>query len=587
MLDKLAAVVGTIFDIIGYVIKAVIDAVNALIDIAMLVAMMAVFTLICYWLFGGWWSLLPVGLFLTYWLAVWSNQRRQNTEPQNKTRASGHYGDAGFAYVHEVNQAGLFANGPRAVPLGRYIENYGPVGTNAYVSDWSMAYEGENNIITLGPAGTGKGTCAIIPALLSSSENMFVLDVKGENYCVTGAYRRHLGHEVIVLNPFGVWGLPTHRYNPLQPLVFRDGVPPRRFASDIKALGQALIVAQSKEPHWDNRARDLVVCLMAHLCSRPEETATLPRVREILGLPRDEFTLYMTKVRASAIPLVRDNAGSFTNPASEEVGSIISTACGHLDWLLEPELADFVSESEFDFAELRRGPMTVYLIVPPRELDSYSRFVRVMVQALFNAMSEAPGDGQHNVLIVLDEQAKLGRMSIIEDSAALLRGYGVRIWSIFQDLNQVKALYKERWETFISNAGVVQLFTPNDATTADYFSKRIGDRTVEIVTHSQGISMNQGATQHGETQGAGSSENWSCGPQARPFYTATELYALSRNEALLFARGLKYPVRAWKLDYRDNGGLQGRDRPNPYYTNDPQAALEWQIDPAYGPEVKA
>ena len=42
------------------------------------------------------------------------------------------------------------------------------------------------------------------------------------------------------------------------------------------------------------------------------------------------------------------------------------------------------------------------------------------------------------VLFMLDEFAQLGRMEIIEDNYALMRGYGVKLWTIWQDLNQAK-----------------------------------------------------------------------------------------------------------------------------------------------------
>ncbi len=36
-----------------------------------------------------------------------------------------------------------------------------------------------------------------------------------------------------------------------------------------------------------------------------------------------------------------------------------------------------------------------------------------------------------------------------------MRGYGVKLWSVFQDLSQAQAIYGKRWETFMSNAGVL------------------------------------------------------------------------------------------------------------------------------------
>jgi type IV secretion system protein VirD4 len=44
-----------------------------------------------------------------------------------------------------------------------------------------------------------------------------------------------------------------------------------------------------------------------------------------------------------------------------------------------------------------------------------------------------------------------------------------------QDLSQLKSLYKERWETFIGNAGAVAAFAPNDNTMASWLATKLGD----------------------------------------------------------------------------------------------------------------
>jgi type IV secretion system protein VirD4 len=67
-----------------------------------------------------------------------------------------------------------------------------------------------------------------------------------------------------------------------------------------------------------------------------------------------------------------------------------------------------------------------------------------------------------------------GHLGPLEDAFGLVRGYNVRIAGICE----LKALYKERWESFLANAGVVQGFAPNDLTTADWMSRRTGQTTL-------------------------------------------------------------------------------------------------------------
>ncbi len=83
---------------------------------------------------------------------------------------------------------------------------------------------------------------------------------------------------------------------------------------------------------------------------------------------------------------------------------------------------------------------------------------------------------------MLDEFAALGHMQVIERAAGLMAGYGVKLWTVLQDLTQLKRDYRESWETFLGNAGTMQFFGNSDATTCRYVSEMIGK--VETVMRS-------------------------------------------------------------------------------------------------------
>lgn len=493
-------------------------------------------------------------------------------------RQEGPYGKAGWAKHNEVKAFGLFERSRRALLLGRYIENYGPMDEPSPVTAEALEFSGETNIITIGPAGSGKGATAIIPVLLTSDENMFVLDIKGENWAVTHRYREQgLGHRVITIDPFNVskLGNKRARYNPLEALIVKNGQTRPGFAMEINDIGEALIVTEGKDPHWCNRARDLVTCLIAHVCSTPGETPTLPRVREILGLSDEKFVLYMTRAAENPIPLVRDNAAKFISVESTDVRGIISTAIGQLNFLVEPEINWMLENSTFKLSDLRREKMTIYFIIPPKQLKTYYRFVRLFVQSLIGSLSTPPTPGQAPVLMILDEQAQLGYMQTLEESAALLRGYKVRMWSIFQNMAQLKRLYKDGWETFMSNAGIQQFFTSNDRTTAEYISQKIGNCSVSITSTSNSSSFNRGTSSQsghgnnggssGSTSGSGTSFSSSTALHGIPFMSMQELYGLNKEIAVVMVAGLEFPVRQFKEDYRANPNLTGRWDANPFH----------------------
>ncbi|MEL6613200.1 MAG: TraM recognition domain-containing protein, partial [Bacteroidota bacterium] len=64
-------------------------------------------------------------------------------------------------------------------------------------------------------------------------------------------------------------------------------------------------------------------------------------------------------------------------------------------------------------------------------------------------------------LFLLDEAAQLGTLHDLVTAVTLLRGYGVRVWSFWQDLAQLKANYPKAWPTLLANARTLQLFEPH------------------------------------------------------------------------------------------------------------------------------
>ncbi len=112
--------------------------------------------------------------------------------------------------------------------------------------------------MTVAPTGAGKGVGLIIPALLTYPGSVIVTDIKGENYQVTARYRRALGQQVVVLDPFG---LVTARdkgdkLNPFD--LFK--VPGSDSESDAEMLAAQLAVGHefSSDRYWEDTGRGLV-----------------------------------------------------------------------------------------------------------------------------------------------------------------------------------------------------------------------------------------------------------------------------------------------------------------------------------------
>jgi type IV secretion system protein VirD4 len=73
----------------------------------------------------------------------------------------------------------------------------------------------------------------------------------------------------------------------------------------------------------------------------------------------------------------------------------------------------------------------------------------------------------------------------------LMAGYGIQLWPILQDVHQLRALYERRAGTFLSNAGVLQMFGVNDHDSAKLVSDLLGQETVVFETMSRAIDAEE------------------------------------------------------------------------------------------------
>jgi type IV secretion system protein VirD4 len=369
-----------------------------------------------------------------------------------------------------------------AIRLGRRVDADGTVRDK-------LLYDEDRHVLLFGPNGTGKGTRLLVPNLLQIKDrSLLVIDPKGELAAITAPYRRTLG-KVVILNPFGVLtdipgyeDLVSDGYNPLTSL---NPASPS-FNADASWLAEALINVGGKDPHWGLSARKLVSALIMYVRATEGQRGTLARVRELLAEPvvlpdKDSsegsgIPITAIQMIASGIPALRNKAGQFTE-WNKEIQSILSTADTQTEALDDPEIAADLSRPGVDFRELKTQPMTVYVILPPDMMERQSRWLRLILSAALRAVMRARRKGEMPVTFIMDEFAALGHLPIIETTWALVRGYGIQLLPVLQDLNQLKALYKERWETFIGMAGATIAFGPNDLTTAEWMSRRGGEAT--------------------------------------------------------------------------------------------------------------
>lgn len=459
-----------------------------------------------------------------------------------------HFGDVDA----DTHGSARFATKKEVAPLTR--SQAGLLVGRDGLSNKLLRYDGPAHLMTMAPTRTGKGVGTIIPNLLTADRSVICIDPKGENAKIAGRARQKFG-PVHVLDPFGVTGQKSAAFNPL------DALDPSGLdaAEDAATLADALVYddpGTAGEAHWNEEAKALIGGIILHIvASEPRDRRTLATLRDNLTLAPEAFAALLKVMQAStdAGGLVARAANRHLGKSDREAAGVLSAAQRHTHFLDSPRMTAVLGRSDFAFRDLKVRTATVFLVLPPDRLSTYSRWLRLLVTQSLTDMARTsakpagsayPAPLATPVLYLLDEFAALGHLAPIERAMGLMAGYGVQLWPILQDVHQLRATYGQRAGTFLSNAGVLQVFGVNDHDSARLVSDLLGQGTAVFKTMGQALDSEKSGISFGEQH------------SGRPLMTPDEVRNLPQNLELLFLAGQR-PIVAGKLAYYADPEFRG------------------------------
>lgn len=375
---------------------------------------------------------------------------------------------------------------------------YGDIllGTSLY-DKWlfkktKIGHNDDRHLITIAGNRTGKGRSSIIPNLINWPNSALVIDPKGTNTTVTALHRGYGGgrvkyykkQNVHVVDPFNIVTDPNIKKEFFNPLSVID-INSKTVTEDIDYLSDAIIlpeVSSKNGDHFRVNAKAVVSGVIGHLLTKNPD-ATLIDVRRVLTLSpaeKDEFFGEMQKNEgAGGLPKSATTVLSSVGP--NELGSFMSTILKNTNWIDSESMKDVLSKSTFKLSDLKDGKTTVYIVIPPDMLVEHKRFMRLFVNLTIREMVKGYRSAKP-VLFILDEFFSLGPLKQLEEAAGLMGSYNIKLWPILQNLTQLIELYPRNWETFLSNAGMIQVFGLNDLKTERYFTEKLGKVSNEVMT---------------------------------------------------------------------------------------------------------
>lgn len=467
------------------------------------------------------------------------------------------YGSAKWGNARELNKRYADRDGKNVILTKRVS-----IGLDGYKHRRNL------NILVVGGSGSGKTRFFCKPGIMSVNCSYLIVDPKGEMLRSTGYLLKEEGYDVKVFDL--IHPRQSDGYNPFT--YIRDD-------PDVLKLMDNLVKnttppkGASNDPFWEKAEIALDSALMLYLLyEAPVEEQNFEMLMFMLECARvmeeDEQyqspldLLFQTLEERDPSHIAVREYKVYKQAAGKTAKSILVTASVRLAAFIFPQYAAMMQTDEMDFASLGERKRAIFCVIPVND-GSMNYLVSMLMTQCFQQLY-LRADERYNgrlpvpVRVIQDEWANVAQPDSYPKVLATCRSYNIGINIIVQNIQSIKALYKDEWEGIIGNCDTLLfLGGGNEPTSLEFVSKLLGKETVHTRTR-------------GQTKGRSGSSSVNYQQTGRDLMTPDEIRMLPADDALLFIRGEK-PVRDKKYNIKKHPNVRrtADGRAKPYIHNPP------------------
>lgn len=400
------------------------------------------------------------------------------------------------------------------------------------------------NTIVIGGSGAGKTRFYAKPNILQCNTSFVVLDPKGEIIRSVGHLLEAKDYVIKVIDLIDM--SKSLGYNPFH-YIQND--------KDILKLITNLIRnttpkgSNTNDPFWEKSETALLEALMLYLYHyAPEDEQNFTMVMEMLNYaevkedeedyesPLDELfkrleTLDFNSLALKQYKIYKQAAGKTAKSILISVG--VRLAAFNLE-----ELASLTRFDEMELEQIGERKTALFAIIPDN--DSTFNFIVGMLYTQLFQMLYYQADYVHGgelpvpVHFLMDEFANVALPDEFDKLLSTMRSRQIFVSIILQNLAQIKALYKDSWESIVGNCDELYYLGGNEQSTHKYISELLGKETLDTNTF-------------GKSTGHSGSYSTNFQQTGRELLTADEVRLLDNNDGLLFIRGER-PIKDRKYN---------------------------------------
>ena len=412
------------------------------------------------------------------------------------------------------------------------------------------------NTLVIGGSGAGKTRFYAKPNILQCNTSFVCLDPKGELLRDTGNLLEKEGYVIRVIDLIDM--SKSHGYNPFA--YIQDD-------KDVLKLITNLIRnttpkgAQSNDPFWEKSETALLEALCLYLINEaPKEEQNFSMVMEMIvaAEPKEDDEDYISPLDQLFIELEKDKPESlalkqykiYKQAAGKTAKSILISVGVRLAAFNLESIASLTHYDELELEKMGERKTALFAVIPDND-STFNFLIGMLYTQLFQMLYYSADIIHHGELpipvhFMMDEFANVALPDEFDKLLATMRSRRIFVSIIIQNLAQIKALYKDAWESIVGNCDELYYLGGNEQSTHKFMSEYLGKETLD--TNTYGKSSGRNGNYSTNYQQAG-----------RELLTADEVRLLDNDYALLFIRG-ELPILDKKYNILNH--------PNVAYTKD-------------------
>lgn len=400
------------------------------------------------------------------------------------------------------------------------------------------------NTVVIGGSGAGKTRFYAKPNIMQCNTSFVVLDPKGEIIRSVGHLLEDNGYVIKVIDLIDM--SKSLGYNPFHYI---------QSDKDVLKLITNLIRnttpkgSSTNDPFWEKSETALLEALMLYLYHyAPEDEQNFTMVMEMLNYaevkedeedyesPLDELFKRLEMIDSNSLALKQYKI--YKQAAGKTAKSILISVGVRLAAFNLEELASLTKYDEMELEQIGERKTALFAIIPDN--DSTFNFVVGMLYTQLFQMLYYQADYVHGgelpvpVHFLMDEFANVALPDEFDKLLSTMRSRQIFVSIILQNLAQIKALYKDSWESILGNCDETYYLGGNEQSTHKYISELLGKETLDTNTY-------------GKSEGRSGNYSTNYQQTGRELLTADEVRLLNNNYGLLFIKGER-PVKDKKYD---------------------------------------